>query len=191
MPESAGLYISWGNTDGHPAGSGYDFSQTVYDSTPAAAITEDLSLSQDAARVYLGDPWRMPTSAEFKELNDNCSSIWTTQNGVYGLLFTSNINGKTLFFPATGRYLGTSLNDRGSEGFYWSSTYLSATTARLLHFTSLAVDSQGTNYRRIGISVRAVQDGTPNRSIVPPTPEDEPKEEETTTTEEPKDKDER
>lgn len=191
MPESAGLYLSWGNTDGHPAGAGYDFSQDVYDETPAASISADLTLNEDAARANLGAPWRMPTAAEFQELYDNCSNIWTTLNGVNGRMFTSNVNGNTLFFPAAGRYNGTLLNNRGSGGFYWSSTYGSATNARVLDFTNSGVSPQDNSSRRYGFPVRAVQDGTPNRSIIPPTPEDEPKEEETPTTEEPKDKDER
>ena len=191
MPESTGLYFSWGNTDGHPAGAGYDFSQATYDETPAAAISEDLSLNEDAARANLGAPWRMPSESEFQELYDNCSSIWTTLNGVIGRLFTSNLNGNTLFMPAAGYYNGTLLTNRGSYGRYWSSTYSSATGARLLAFDNLNVNPQSSNGRRYGFSVRPVQDGEPNRSVVPPTPEDEPKEDETPTVEEPKDKDER
>lgn len=155
-PEGIGLYFSWGNTDGHATGSGYDFSQAVYDTTPAAAITDNLSLSQDAARSYLGAPWRMPTTAEFRELYDNCTSVWTTLNGVNGRLFTSNVNGNTLFFPADGYYDGTSLNGRGSGGYCWSSTYGSAADARYLYFNSSFVGPQSSRDRRFGFYVRAV-----------------------------------
>lgn len=151
-----GCYFSWGNTDAHAEGSGYNFSQGVYDATPAAAINTDLSLSQDAARALLGAPWRMPTSDEFKALYDNCTSEWTTLNGVNGILFTSNVDGNTLFIPASGYYDGTSLKGRGSAGDYWSSTYNSATNARSLLFDSSAVNPQRNNYRRFGFSVRAV-----------------------------------
>lgn len=191
MPESYGLYFSWGNLDGHPAGAGYNFSQAVYDTTPAANITENLTLEQDAARAMLGAPWRMPTATEIQELSDNCSSIWTTVNGVAGRLFTSNFNGETLFLPAAGLYNGTLLANRGSGGDYWASTIGSTTTARRLGFTSTGISTTGNNDRSYGFSVRAVQDGTPNRSVIPTTPEDKPKEEETPTEEEPKDKDER
>ena len=191
MPESNGLYFSWGNIDGHPLGSGYNFNQDKYDATPGAEITDNLSLSQDAARTNLGAPWRMPTAAEFQELYDNCSSIWTTLNGVNGRLFTSNVNGNTLFFPAAGNYNGTSLNSRGSGGLYLSSTYISATDARILVFYSSVIYPQNNGDRSHGFSIRAVLPGTPNRSVIPPTPEDEPKEEETLTVEEPKDNNER
>lgn len=190
-PEGIGLYFSWGNTDGHAEGSGYDFSQDVYDTTPAAAITDNLSLSQDAARANLGTPWRMPTAAEFQELFDNCTNVWTTLNGVNGRLFTSNVNGNTLFFPAAGDYNGTSLNGRGSYGYYWSSTYISATSARVLRFDNSDVNPQDDFSRRLGFSVRAVRPGTPNRSVVPPTPEEEPKDKETPIKDEPKDENQR
>lgn len=191
VPESKGLYFSWGNLDGHPAGAGYDFSQAVYDTTPAAAIIANLSLSQDAARVNLGAPWRMPTAAEFIELNNSCSSVWTTLNGVFGRLFTSNVNGNTLFLPAVGGYRGETLYGRNEYGRYWSSKYESTTNARIMSFDSSNIYPNSSFDRHIGFPVRAVQDGTPNRSIIPPIPKDKPKDEETPTTEEPKDKDER
>lgn len=154
--EGSGLYFSWGNTEGHAEGSGYDFSQAVYDTTPAASISANLSLSQDMARANLGQPWRLPTASEFQELYDNCTCVWTTMNGVAGRLFTSNVNGNTLFFPAAGNYNGTSLNHRGSHGNYWSSTYYSAANARGLSFDSSNVNHQNYNKRCYGFSVRAV-----------------------------------
>lgn len=154
--EDSGLYFSWGNTEGHAEGSGYNFSQNVYDATPAAAITANLSLSQDAARANLGAPWRMPTMAELKELFDNCTNVWTTRNGVPGRLFTSRVNGNSIFFPAAGYYDGTMLDNHRSAGFYWTSTYQAATTAYRLDFYSTSINPQDTGSRRVGISVRAV-----------------------------------
>ncbi len=151
-----GCYFSWGNTEAHAEGSGYDFSQAMYDETPAAAITTDLSLSQDAARAKLGAPWRMPTAAEFQALYDDCNFEWTTLDGVNGLLFTDKVNGNTLFFPAAGRYNGYSLLDHGSNGYYWSSSYNSASNAHNLYFDSSVVGPNGNYGRRFGVSVRAV-----------------------------------
>lgn len=155
-PEDPGLYFSWGNIVGHKEGEGYDFSQEVYNSTPAAEIATDLSLDQDAARTNLGAPWRMPTGAEFQELYDNCTCVWTTLNGVNGLLFTSNVNGNTLFFPAAGFYNGTSHSNPGSSGNYWSSAYDSAALARYFYFNSSNVYPQDFSSRKNGFSVRAV-----------------------------------
>lgn len=155
-PGEYGLYFSWGNVEGHNEGEGYNFTQEVYNSTPAAAIATDLSLEQDAARVYLGAPWRMPSAADFMELYDNCTCIWASYHGVNGYLFTSNLNGNSIFFPAAGYYGGSSLNNRGLSGLYWSSTYISATNARLMSFVSSAVNPQKDDARRFGFSVRAV-----------------------------------
>lgn len=155
-PTDTGLYFSWGNVEGHIIGEGYDFSQATYDATPAAEISGNLSLNEDAARENLGSPWRMPTSAEFQELYDNCTVVWTTMNGVSGYQFTSNVNGNTLFFPATGRYNGTTLGLRERYGFYWSSTIFSATAARIMYFGNQYVTPQDHDDRRYGIPVRAV-----------------------------------
>lgn len=155
-PSESGLYFSWGNTEGHAEGSGYSFSQAAYNTTPAAGITEDLSLNQDAARSNLGAPWRMPTADDFTELMDNCTSVWTTLNGVPGRLFTSNVNGNTIFLPAAGYYNGTTLSGRESNGYYWTSKYASETLARRFGFDSSNVQPIGSINRSFGFPVRAV-----------------------------------
>lgn len=155
-PSGLGLYFSWGDTEGHRRGEGYDFTQEVYNSTTAAAIASDLSLDQDAARANLGSSWRMPTATEFQELVDNCTSRWDTIHGVNGMLFISNVNGNTLFLPAAGDYNGTSLNNRGTIGLYWSSTYVNAQVARCLYFVNPTVTPQSNWGRYLGFNVRAV-----------------------------------
>jgi hypothetical protein len=61
------------------------------------------------------------------------------------------------FFPAAGNYDGTTLNNRGTNGNYWSSSYNSATSAYNLGFNSGTVSPQDNGYRRSGFTVRAVQ----------------------------------
>ena len=156
-PEESGLYFSWGNSPGHAEGAGYDFSLEVYNETPGAAIEANLTLAEDMARQSLGTPWRMPSAAEFQELIDNCTAVWTTRNGVAGYLFTSNVNGNSIFFPAAGVYEGTSLNDRGNYGGYWSSSYESAESANTLDFSIDDYDPMSSNRRKFGLVVRAVQ----------------------------------
>ena len=105
----------------------------------------------------MGAPCRLPTSGEFVELNNNCDSEWTDEDGVAGRRFTSRINGNSIFFPASGDYYGTSLYYRGSYGYYWSSTWNSETNARYLFFDSTGVYPQYDDGRRYGFTVRAVQ----------------------------------
>ena len=105
----------------------------------------------------MGAPCRLPTSGEFVELNNNCDSEWTDEDGVAGRRFTSRINGNSIFFPASGHYSGTSLDNRGSYGYYWSSTWNSEANARNLGFSSTGVSPQYSLDRRYGFTVRAVQ----------------------------------
>ena len=156
------------SANGSTFDDGYDWGTAntgPYASTPGAAIsgaqTTGASYAAnsgyDAARQLLGGKWRMPTAAECKELNDNCTSAWVTKNGVAGREFTSNINGAKIFFPAAGRGYGTSLRNRGSSGYYWSSSLYSADDGYSLYFYSGGVGPQGYDYRYVGFSVRAVQ----------------------------------
>ena len=158
-PYEHGLYFSWGNVIGHAEGSGYDFSDAVYAETPGAALTGNVPVNNtyDMARHNMGSPCRLPTSGEFTELNNNCDSEWTDEDGVAGRRFTSRINGNSIFFPASGTYIGTSLNNRGSNGYYWGSSYNSATKAYSLYFNSSNVYPAYYSYRRLGFTARAVQ----------------------------------
>ena len=158
-PYEHGLYFSWGNVTGHAEGSGYDFSDAVYAETPGAALTGNIPVNgtYDLARHNMGAPCRLPTVGEFQELNSNCDSEWTDEDGVAGRRFTSRINGNSIFFPASGYYIGTSLYGRGSDGVYWSSSYLSATNAYNLGFGSSNVGPANGSYRRLGFPARAVQ----------------------------------
>ena len=158
-PYEHGLYFSWGNVIGHAEGSGYDFSDAVYAQTPGAALTGNVPVNTtyDAARHNMGAPCRLPTVGEFQELNSNCDSEWTDEDGVAGRRFTSRINGNSIFFPASGNYSGTTLDNRGSLGDYWSSSYISEALAYFLYFGSGGVDPASSYYRRYGFTARAVQ----------------------------------
>ena len=158
-PYEHGLYFSWGNVTGHAEGSGYDFSDAVYAETPGAALTGNIPVNgtYDLARHNMGAPCRLPTVGEFQELNSNCDSEWTDEDGVAGRRFTSRINGNSIFFPASGLYDGTSLGGRGSYGLYWSSSYYSAANAYFLYFDSSSVGPAYDLSRRLGFTARAVQ----------------------------------
>ena len=156
-PEDTGLYFSWGNTVGHEAGKGYDF-EDDYDNTPGSDLKDDIDLEHDAARVNLGEPWKMPTKEQFKELVDNCESEVTTINGYLGRRFTSKINGNSIFMPFAGYIGGTGLDFRGSGGYFWSSSLYSQARGYLLSFGSSGVYPAGNSGCRFnGFSVRAVQ----------------------------------
>ena len=127
-PEEYGLYFAWGETTGYTAEQVPGvraFTEDEYKAGPAALISADLTLEQDAAHVNMGGNWRMPTEAEFQELIDNCDVMWTEDyngTGVAGSIFTSKINGNSVFFPAAGEYFDSSEFWGGEMGFYWSAS---------------------------------------------------------------------
>ena len=159
-----GTYVSWGNIDGHNEGEGYNFDQTTYDSTPGKQVAANIP-SNDAAHDIclsrLGAPWHLPTKEDFKELYDNTDSEWVADyngTGVAGRKFMKKTDHSVyVFFPASGRYDGTTLGSRGTLGLYWSASFYSATYAYGLSFVSSNVSPQNYNYRRTGRSVRPVQ----------------------------------
>ena len=161
-PEQAGLYFAWGETTGYTADqctSGVRaFTEDEYNAGPAASISSNLSLAQDAAHVNLGGNWRMPTKAEFEELISNTDQTWTEDyngTGVAGRVFTSKINGNSVFFPAAGYCIYSSVGLVGSGGGYWSASWDSSSTTWCLNFGSGGQDLfNGSRY--CGISVRGV-----------------------------------
>ena len=161
-PYEDGLYFSWGNVTGHTGTDGYDFGTSndgPYAQTPGAALTGNITTNgtYDAARHNMGAPCRMPTVGEFQELNNNCDSEWTDEDGVTGRRFTSRINGNSIFFPASGHRYGTSLSNRGTSGYFWSSSLGSQTNGYNLYFSESGVHPAGNSNRFSGFSVRAVQ----------------------------------
>ena len=123
--------------------------------------TGNLVAAHDAATVHLGAPWRMPTDAEFSALINNCDWTWTTKNGVagYEVRGQGNYASNSIFLPAAGAGLDSSLYYPGSFGFYWSSmpNSDSSNIAWSIYFNS--GNFGRSNYdRNIGLSVRPVRD---------------------------------
>lgn len=166
-PEECGLYFAWGETTGYTADdviSGVRiFGEESY---TASDISTDLTLYQDAAHVNLGGNWRMPTYDEYQELLDNCNGVWTDDyngTGVAGRVFTSKVNGNSIFFPAAGSGSNSSIDSVGSYSYYWSASYASEpdkldwlfTYAYEFNFGSKGQYIQA-SARYYGYSVRAV-----------------------------------
>ena len=129
-PEQAGLYFAWGETTGYTAdqveNGERSFSSSVYKLGPAASISTDLTLEQDAAHVHMGGEWRMPTKAEFEELFSNTTQTWTLDyngTGVVGHIFVSKSNGNSVFFPAAGRCDDSPLYKSDLYGRYWTASW--------------------------------------------------------------------
>ena len=167
-PEEYGDYYAWGETTTNTEynWSTYKYCYTYYNNltkynTYSSYGTVDnkttLELGDDAARAKLGGAWRLPTEAEFLELREQCTWIWTTQNGVNGYKVTSKSNGNNIFLPAAGYRMDSKLKVVGSDGCYWANSISSNLPycAWRLDFNASEVKWNGDN-RCYGQSVRPV-----------------------------------
>ena len=100
----------------------------------------------------------MPTRYEWKEIYDNCTWTWTTQNEVKGYKVTSKKSGytnKSIFLPAAGIGVGSLLSGNDSDGYYWSSTVYDDKSAYTLDIDSDDVDTYFSS-SFFGCSIRPV-----------------------------------
>ena len=178
-PEGYGNYFAWGETQPKDY---YDWSNYQYCMGGAFMLTKYcdnashgyngftdnltvLEASDDAATANWGSGWRMPTNEEWQELCQYTTKIWTTQNGVNGILFTAT-NGNSLFLPAAGCRSGSSLYTAGSRGRYWSSSLRAGDPNYAWHLHFSSDDCGMVNfYRRTGCSVRPVCSTSVNNTI--------------------------
>ena len=123
-PEQAGLYFAFGETEGFTAEQVEKgvrkFNKTSY---KAKKFKSELTSEEDAAHVNMGEGWRMPTYNEWQELIDNCDTAWTADyngTGVAGRVFTSKVNGNSVFFPAAGVCSNSYVFHVNSIGNYWA-----------------------------------------------------------------------
>ena len=147
-----------------------------YGSTPGAALSTNIGPECDAARRHLGSKWRMPSTEEFQELFDNCDFIDANgnivtastsvsgtaadkrirMNGVVGIRLRSKITGNVIFLPASGNGSGTTWSNRGSNGYYWSSSRNNNLLAWDLYYDSAGVYPRNRLNRYHGFAVRPV-----------------------------------
>ena len=169
-PEEYGDYFAWGETKPKDyydwsmykwcnQGSNTTLTKYRIDSDYGTVDNKTvLDLADDAAHANWGGAWRMPTLGEQKELVNNCTWTWTTQNGVNGYLVTSKTNGNSIFLPAAGSRGDSDLYNAGSYGIFWSSSLYpyDSFNAYDLGFSSSGVDWGIYDYRLYGTSVRPV-----------------------------------
>lgn len=116
-----------------------------------------LIAGDDAATANLGSPWRMPTIDEIKELLDNCTWTWTTQDGKNGYQ-VDGPNGNSIFLPAAGYREGSGLRAAGRWGTYWLSSLSRTNSDRALNLSfDSGVHYLSNNDRFIGFTVRPVR----------------------------------
>lgn len=180
-PSESGLYFQWGDTQGYtkeqigkgdeqkkfakdwsdykmnPSRDGVTF--TKYTSKGDILEPED-----DAAHVYMGGDWYMPTPKQIWELIENTTTTWMTydRNGVGGIEFTSKRDiSKSIFIPASGCVRDGCIRFYRNDGYIWSSMLSKNNVGdgQHLDLTYEGINLYG-NYRSFGFPVRGVIDSS-------------------------------
>ena len=165
-----GLYFAWGETQGYTGATqekqftinDYKFydghSMTKYNSSDDIAYLEEID---DAASVNFKGEWRIPAGSNFQELISNTTNTWVENyknSGVNGMLFTSNSNGNTLFFPACGFCGNGGTSAVGNAACYWANSWIGSDQdyANQFYGENELAPQCDTYYRYHGICVRGI-----------------------------------
>ena len=152
-PSDYGDYYAWGETSTKSDYSWDTYSHYDGNWDNCHNIGSNISGSRyDVARQAWGGGWKLPTKAQWEELENRCTWTWTTEGGHSGYKVTGP-NGNSIFLPAA----GASSYGVGSYGDYWSSTLDGSDTDRAwyLYFGSGVYDMENF-YRYDGNTVRPV-----------------------------------
>lgn len=175
--EDFGLYFAWGNTEGATKNgieSG-EFTFGTYgnmvkyiDTATEVTFTKynatdgkkELDLEDDAVHAHMGDDWHMPTKEQCEELIENTTSTWTVRNGVNGRLFTSKMNGKSVFVPAAGRVVAEGMMDINKYAYIPTKNLYDGGTDVRSFYALYSKENEtlvNTNERISGFPIRAVK----------------------------------
>lgn len=172
-PEQYGDYYAWGETETKSYYSWYNYkfgtgpfskynTNSYEDTFDNKTVLETGPNGDDVASKVLGGSWRMPTSAEWTELRNNCTWTWVENyngSGINGRLVKSKTNDNSIFLPAAG-ICSSTLNGVGFLGYYWSSSLTTNPGAAwYMYFLSSASVYMDDGHERIyGLSVRPVSE---------------------------------
>lgn len=178
-PSETGDYFAWGETQPKADYSlstykwctvdenGLFVASTKYCTNSNYGVQDNkkvLDNEDDAAVENWGHGWRMPTAEDFDELLENCKTTWTNDfngTGMAGMIYTSQNNKNTIFFPATGKYASDSIYGKSVDCEYWtSSLYDKYERGFTEHANYLSISDNSHSFggmnRHNGLAVRAV-----------------------------------
>lgn len=112
-PEEFGEHYAWGEIE----------TKEYYESSNCTSYYKDLgdisgNPEYDVVAAKWGGEWRTPRLEDMYELVTQCEWIWA--NSGYNVV--SKTNGNHIFLPASGFMKGTEVYDKGTFGYYWTST---------------------------------------------------------------------
>ncbi len=133
-PEEYGNYYAWGEIEPQTGSMTYVPATYKYGNygnvsrycTDSKFGTVDgrttLMAMDDAANVAWDGNWRLPTSAEKREFLANTNHMKYTYKGVDGWIFTSKINGNSIFIPAAGYMYNSEVCREHEQTNFWTSS---------------------------------------------------------------------
>ena len=114
----------------------------------------------DAAKKIMGSNWQIPSKEDYSELIYRCDIKRCKLNNVWGFLFTSKVNGNSLFIPLAGRMDQTKTNFKDSYGFYWSNALDKTETAFIFWLEPNEVKNNAvaskSSERYLGLPIRPI-----------------------------------
>ena len=114
-------YFSWSD---YKYCNGSNTTLTKYNNNSSYGTVDNktvLESSDDAATFNMGTGWRMPTEAEYTELINACNQTWDSTNK-WRIFTLKTDSTKIVVFPASGYGYNGSVNYRGSDGYFCSSS---------------------------------------------------------------------
>ena len=103
----------------------------------------------DAPQDICPANWRMPTGGNTREYYALAQKYGSTATETNSLQYN-------LFTPLSGYYGGSSANDQGSNGYWWSSTYYGSNYMYLLYVNPTVVYLSNGSTRYNGLSMRCL-----------------------------------
>lgn len=122
--EEFGDYYSWGDTKTAQSviniANYWDFNTETRAYVKYNTSSMILESADDVASVKFAGNFRIPSPAEVQELFDKCTWIYASYKGVVGYVVSSNVNGKSIFFPCAGYGAEKGYVNAGKSGLYWT-----------------------------------------------------------------------
>ena len=150
-----GLYFAFGGTKGYTA-------EQVRSGERKFNENEYTNANFDSVKAYWGGKWRLPTEADFYNLQTTTTHEWVSNyqdSGVNGMLFTDRTDSsKKLFFPAVGCCFNGSVEYVDDDyGLYWSSSLFADDVDSGVDFIfGRMYSTMVSNKRYVGFSIRGI-----------------------------------
>lgn len=142
-----GSYIAWGDSTG--------VNQSFVNSDYPNDYSDISGTKYDVATTQWGDKWRMPTPAEWEELDGLTKQLVTLDNGNKVVKVIAN-NGNYIYIPRGGYKTSKGLQGVNNDAAYWTSENTAQTWAKGFAFTKSSSTSEAYDEKGWHMLVRPV-----------------------------------